>query len=258
MTDPAAAQVAVHLVDGRVRLTTLRSSHFLSPRPLLVDGTRARIALVGLCATLLSGDDLRIEIDVGAGVDLELVEPAGTVAYNAKGGCASWSATITVAEGSSLIWAAASFVVSAGADVRRETKIILGDSAKVLFRETLIMGRSGESGGRLRAHLEAHDPHQPLLIEDLDLTDAETSALPGILGDNRVLATAVILGVRPEPSSNPHVTHLAGPGALARSLSTDAHLGQAVMEDTWRRWSALISIPITLPDRTHRHGSASD
>lgn len=241
MTDPGTARVAVHLVGGRIRLTSLRSSRFLSPRPLLVEGCRARIALVGLCATLLAGDDLRIEIEVGAGVHLELVEPAGTVAYNAKGGHASWSATMTVEEGSVLNWAAAPFVVAEGADVQRHTKIILAESARALFQETLILGRSRERGGRLRARLDAHHGDRPLLIEDLDLTDADMAALPGILGNNRVLSTIALLGVRPEPSSSPQETQLAGPGALTRTLGTDAHLGQAVVLDTWRRWSDLVA-----------------
>lgn len=121
------------------------------------------------------------------------------------------------------------------------TKIILAGNARALFQETLILGRSGERGGRLRARLEAHRDGFPLLIEDLDLTDDTMAGLPGILGHNRVLSTTALLGVHPEASSNPQETVLAEPGALTRILSTNAHLGQAALQDTWRRWSDLVT-----------------
>lgn len=243
MTDPGTARVTVEQVGSHLRLTDLRSSRFLSPRPLLVEGSRARIALVGLCATLLAGDDLRLEIEVGAGVHLELVEPTGTVAYNAKGGNASWSAAITVAEEATLTWAAAPFVVAGGADVRRHTKITLAHTARALFQETLILGRSGECGGRLRACLNVTQAERPLLMEDLDLRDAGIAGLPGILGTNRVLSTIALLGLRPEPSDDQRETSLAGPGALARALAVDAHRAQATLAETWRRWHAMIRLP---------------
>ncbi|MGH3424610.1 MAG: urease accessory protein UreD [Nocardioidaceae bacterium] len=246
MSDREATRVAVDVVDGRVRLTDLVAGVYLRPRPLAHHGTLARVALVGAYATLLAGDDLRLEIAVGPGAQLELVEPSGTIAYDARGGSARWSATVDVAAGGTLVWDAAPFVVAHGADVHRCTRAVLDEGAAMLLRETLVLGRESEStGGRLYSSLHATYRGRPLLVEDLDVRDPAHRGSPGILGDNRVLATAAILGARPDSSSSPHETPLAGPGSLARVLAPHAHLALAALADTWQRWHETLSQPDT-------------
>lgn len=146
-----AARVAVEAVDGRIRVTDLAASSYLRPRLVGRTGTKARVALVGACAALLAGDDLRLEVEVGPGAHLELVEPTGTVAYDGRGERASWGAAIRVHEAGSLVWPGAPFVVADGADVCRHTGIALDTGAVILLQETLVLGRSGEAGGHAGA-----------------------------------------------------------------------------------------------------------
>ncbi|WP_064445129.1 urease accessory protein UreD [Rhodococcus sp. YH3-3] len=241
MTESLATTVRVEMVRGRARFIELRAGTFLSPRPLNVEGPFARLALVGRYATLLAGDDLRVEIDVGSGVRLELVEPSGTVAYDAQGGSASWSASVRVGVGAQLIWRAAPFVITAGADIRRHTRIELADGARALLSETIVLGRAYEDGGGpLRATMQVYSNTMPLLVEDLDLRNTAHRDLPGIIGRNRTLASVLLVGARPAKACGEHETLLAGAGALARALAPHAHEAQAAVDASWERWSELV------------------
>ncbi|PRZ43935.1 urease accessory protein [Antricoccus suffuscus] len=244
MSRPRAARIAVERDSDRVRIVALDGSDFVRPRLLRADGHHVSVAFVSSSATLLAGDDLRIDIDVGPGVSLELVEPSGMVAYNARGGQASWSACVRVGDDAHVTWAAAPFVVAGGADVLRRTEIELADGASMLLRELLVLGRHNEVGGCVRSMLEASLASVPLLVEDLDLREPLRRSAPGILGSARVLGTVALLGVCRPPSECVHETSLAGPGALARCIATDAHTAWNQLAPVWRRWHGVVNSPI--------------
>ncbi len=246
------AAVSIDLVDGAARAAVLRGGGYLRPLLLGTEGPCARIALVGVCATLLAGDDVQLDIEVGSGAHLELVEPSGVVAYDARGGHARWRAGAHVATGGSLIWRAAPFVVSDGADVQRRTELALDEGARALIFETLVLGRSGEDGGRLHAQLRATRAHRELLVEELDLRSPGLRAAPGLLGDARALTTVMLLGIAPPELTAPTETPLAGPGALARALAQHAHTADETLQDTWVRWRSLVesTAPTSLQDRS--------
>ncbi|GAB2737619.1 hypothetical protein GCM10027174_08480 [Salinifilum aidingensis] len=232
--------VSIDLVDGAARTAVLRGGGYLRPLLLGTDGPCARIALVGVCATLLAGDDVQLRIEVGSGVHLELVEPSGVVAYDARGGSARWAASVHVGAGGSLTWRAAPFVVAEGADVQRRTELALDEDALALVSETLVLGRSGEDGGKLHSTLRATRARHELLVEELDLRSSELRASPGILGSSRVLATVALLGTCPPEPISPPETPLAGPGSLARELARDAHSADEALRSTWERWRGLL------------------
>jgi urease accessory protein len=219
--------IGVHAADGRARLTLTQGP--ISPRILRVTDNGARIGLVATQALLLGGDHVQLDIEVGPGAWLELVETAGTVAYDAGGEGSSWTASIHVADGGVLIWSGEPFVVSQGANVARSTTIVLGVGAVACIRETLVLGRSAETGGAIRStmsalHMPSHNqPPTDLLREDMDLTDPDIRALPGLLGDARIIDTVCLLGIR-APAEPPVAAgqrfDLDGAGSLARSLTT--------------------------------------
>lgn len=239
-----STRIKVDLVDGRVRHTDLVKGSYLSARPLRAKGDMARVALVGAYAMLLGGDDVRIEVAVGPGVRLELVEPSGTVAYNADGDQQRWETRVQVAEGASLIWRAAPFVVTAGANVRRRLGVDLAEGGSALLHETLVLGRHYERrGGPLYATTRVSYGRRPLLIEDLDLRDAALTGSPGIMGDHRVMASAMLLGQRPAGTETPHETMLHGPGAIARALTPQAHQAESAIAPSWNRWRERLAEP---------------
>ncbi|MFF8556341.1 urease accessory protein UreD [Streptomyces sp. NPDC015501] len=222
--------------SGRHLARELTPGAFLAPRPLLPGTDRLRIALVGTRAGLLAGDDLRLRITVGPDARLELVEPSGLVAYDHRGGASSWRATVDIAAGGRLDWDGQPFVVADGARVERAMEVTLAPGARMLWRDTLVLGRSGERGGRLRATTRAVHEGRELLVEDLDLTDRELRELPGILGPNRVIGSVTALGVRPPGPSHPYRADLSGPGAQVRLVDTEAPAMEAELSALYERW----------------------
>ena len=214
-------RIAIRTAAGRARLT-LTGDGPLAPRLLQVEENGARVGLVATSALLLGGDHVEIDVEVGPGAWLEIVETAGTVAYDAAGAPSSWQVRIRIADGGLLIWHAEPFVVSRGANVRRSTEIHLAEHAVACLRESLVLGRTGETGGAVRSTLSAWHLQRPLLAEDLDLTQPERG-LPGIIGSARVLDTVSLLGMRaPDvPELPPGLRfELDQPGTLARCLTS--------------------------------------
>lgn len=228
--------LAVTPTDGRVHVRTSTPGDPGVPclRPVLLDSGahHARVALVPDGALLLAGDAVRVDITVGRGIRLEIVEPAGTVAYDMRGGDASWDVRLDLGPDATVAWAGEPFVVASGARVRRSTTVDMGPGARLLVRETLVLGRHGERGGHLEHVWSAHGPGGvPLLVEESILDDR--SDRPGILGGHRALGTVVALGVSVDPDLCPDGRlDLERGGTVWRGLAHQAHL--AVPPDAWR------------------------
>lgn len=187
----------------------------LRPMLLASSSASARVSLVPEGALLLAGDAVRIQVFVGPGARLDLVEPGGTVAYDMRGGSATWDVDIVLAEGARLVWHGEPFVSAAGSAVTRRTRVQLGDGAVCALRETLVLGRHGEPGGLLRQVFES-----PMLHDDLDVSH------PLALGGHRVMGTITVLGKRLDQGMQLH-----DEGTLLRVLCDDAH--RAVPAAVW-------------------------
>lgn len=185
-------RIGVEPGRGRPRLTLVGGA--LAPRVLSSDATGARVALVATTALLLGGDAVEIDLRVGPGSWLEMVETAGTVAYDADGQLSTWTVRVEVAAGGLLLWHGEPFVVAGGANTLRQTTFDLGEAATVCLRETIVLGRTRERGGALRVRTRARRGDTPLLVEDLDLTDGNARQQPGILGAATVVDTVTWLG----------------------------------------------------------------
>lgn len=197
-------------------------------RPMLLsaDARHARVALVPDGALLLAEDAIAIQVDVGPGAVLELVEPSGTVAYDMRGAQATWDVDVRLGRDAALIWAGEPFVVAAGARVRRTTTVQVADGAVLALRETLVLGRSGEPAGQVRQRtLVVDDQGEPLLVEDLAL-DADRAPL--LLGGRRVVDTVLVLGARVPDDVDTvdcHRFDLERSGTVLRRLAHEAHRG---------------------------------
>lgn len=236
-TPSRGTRIALH-PDGSL---DLRADAF-SPKVLHRTATSARVALVGARALLLAGDEVRLDVSVAAGCSLELVEIAATIAYDGRGGSASWTTRLDV--DGRLVWDAQPFVVADGADVRRSLVASMGAAGVLATRESLVLGRTGETGGAVRSTTCIAQRGNPLLVEDLDLRDLDVRSSPAVLGKHRVLDTVVVAGSRAE---HPDALQLEGVGSVLRGFSlgaldstwssvrAHAHRGRAPVDDTPRR-----------------------
>ena len=201
----------------------------LRPQVVLDRPDRVRIGLVATTALLLGGDQVELEVRLGPGVSLELFDVAGTVAYHGRGRPAAWRTTITLAERARLRYDGAPFVVSEGADVERTLDLGLAPTANVWLRETVVLGRSGEIGGRLRSRVAVAVGGRQVFLEDQVLDPFGIRRSPGMLGSHRVIDTLIAVGT---DGAGPDESSLAlgaavrfglvgGVGTITRYLGAD-------------------------------------
>ena len=189
-----AAPTVVQVRREHGRLRTVLRGGLLRPQRLHGPPDRRRVGLLASTALLLGGDVVELEVDVGPGATLDLVDVAGTVAYDGRGEPAGWRVEVRVADGGRLRWAGEPFVVADGADVSRALLLDVADGGRALLRETLVLGRTGQLGGRLRSATTARRGGRPVLVEDTVLDPATHRRLPGMLGDLRVLDSLLAVG----------------------------------------------------------------
>lgn len=229
-----ALEVSTAPERARVRVSTAGDPATPCLRPMLLDSgpDSARVALVPDGALLLAEDAVRLDVRVGAGMRLELVEPAGTVAFDMRGAEATWDVTVELAESATLVWAGEPFVLASGSRVNRSTTVRMGAGARLALRETLVLGRHEERSGVLDQRFAAYDAKgDPVLLEQLVLN--EHAHRPGVLGGRRALGSVVALGF--DIADDVCVARrmdLEHAGTVWRGLAHEAHL--AVPPDAWR------------------------
>ncbi|MCX8529228.1 MAG: urease accessory protein UreD [Rhodoluna sp.] len=225
------AFISIEAQAQRAVLTTRAS--VLIPRTISQGENRARLALVAGGALLLGGDKVEIEVLVGEGCTLELEDIGGTVAYDADGVESSWSVSITLAENAKLIWHALPMVVADGSNVNRSTRVTLAEGATALLRETIVLGRHGEVGGNIHQRTDVSYAGRPLLIEDLRLVGGK--GMPGVIGENRVLDSCLILGERAQA---PNALQFELSGSMSRFIGMQTHTSS--MDAVWQKWSTEV------------------
>lgn len=204
-------------------------------------GGWVRLGLMSTTALLLGGDTVELEIMVGEGVRLDLYDVAGTVAYHGRGRLSAWHTRISVAAGGCLLWSGEPFVVADGADVTRTLEVEAAADAAVLLRETLVLGRSGELGGRLHNQATVSRCGDPVLREDQLFDPAGVRRLPGLLGEHRIVDS--VLGVGAGPADELAAVSAFGlvddAGWVRRYLGTE--LAVSPISSGWtelrRRWT---------------------
>jgi urease accessory protein len=201
----------------------------LVPRRLPSEHGTVRVALVASTALLLTGDHVTVEVRVAAGLRLEVVETAGTVAYAMPGGSARWDVRTEVGEAAVLTWGGLPFVVADGARVHRSTDVELDAGATAVLRESLVLGRSGQLGGFLESRSRFRLQGRPLLVETLRL-DPDARRDPAVLAGARCVDTVTVLGRR--LPDGPDVLQLDRTGSVARRLVRQLH--DSRLESTYR------------------------
>lgn len=226
-TDVRTARVAIWPDDGRCCVEL--AAGLLAPRVVRHDAAGAHVALVATTATLLGGDRLALDVEVGPGLRLVLREVTGTVAFHGRGLGCRMDVTLRVHPGARLSWAGQPVVVAEGSELSRTTRVDVAAGGRLLLRDQLVLGRAGETGGSVRCQTAITYAGLPALVEDLDLRAPRPD--PRLLGGAKVLDSVVAVGWRPSQPEPPDgsglpavsVMSLAEPGALARTMVDAAH-----------------------------------
>lgn len=241
-TASAAAAVAVLAIERTATghaIAELRRGARLAPRILDRGADAVRAAFVPTQAGPLAGDRDTTRIVVGAGATL-IVEPVAATLALPGALRTVLRMDVTVRPAGRLVLDEGPLIVAVGADVERRCAIELEAGAVAALRETVVLGRDGESPGTLDSSLRATLDGSALLHDGLRFgvmpgsDDVHVALTPG----HRVVATACLLGLRAERDSE--VLTLEGPGALRRASGPSLAGVDAAIEELWRAWARVV------------------
>lgn len=188
-----------------------------------------RVHLVQAAGGPLGGDDLRLDVDLGAGSYLQLRSAAATVVHPGRPPAAArWTVTAMLAAAAVLDWQPEPTVICDGAELHSRMTVTLQPGARAILREVVVLGRAGQLGGRFTGELAAGLDGAPLLAHTL-LLDGSDPVLTGPAGTGgaRAIGMLVMLGeglgsplqdVGEEPGLRWACSALDGPGQVVLAL----------------------------------------
>jgi urease accessory protein len=175
----------------------LRTAH--SAPPLTIRQVRSdrpdvcAICLVGSAAGPLAGDRVELDLTVRPGALADVVSAGALVAQGRPGGAGSVLRTrADVGAGASLVSRPAPLVVCAGSSVVVSVEVDLADSAHLVWREVVVLGRTGEPPGDVTLDWDVRRGGRPLLRQRTVLTGPSPWA--GLTRGRRVFATELQVG----------------------------------------------------------------
>lgn len=244
----AAASLTVERTSdaGKSRITRLHSEAPLILRPTNPVGSAAlgrwhesgtppvHVSLAAGAAGPIGGDDLRLNVDVGAGASLVLRTVAATLVLPGPHGERSrMEVTARVAVGGVLMWLPEPVIAARDCHHETITQVMLEPGARLLLREELLLGRNGELPGRVRQRLRVCIGACPLFDQELSLgLGAVGWNGPAVVGGRRALGTALLVspgwnhGCVATPAhliaTDTMLLPLSGPAVLVSALAPDA------------------------------------
>ena len=240
-------RIGVQAAPGRARLDLAAGP--ISPRVISCTATGARVALVATTALLLGGDHVEIDIEVGPGAWLEIVEIAGTVAYDADGVASSWTVRARVADGG---------VTDLGGravrDRRRGQHLAQHGDRPGRRRGGVPPGNPGAGpdrgsrGSRADPGSPSPRPASRCWWRTSTCANPAPGRCPGILGPARVIDTVALFGARAPADPAPPVGHrfeLDRPGSVARALTSQ--VDRSPLAEVAGAWQAFASRAAAAP-----------
>jgi len=195
----ARARLGTEARGGRTVATVTRSE-----APLLLRATpragHLDVHLVGGAAGPLGGDDLRLDVDVGAGSVVRVRSVAAQLAQPDPRGRSSLAVTeADVAAGAELDWQPEPLISVAGSDHRMTTLLRIATGARVRWTDAIVLGRTGEPPGRVASRLRVEIDGAVVLDHDLvaglgrAAGDRDPLRGPGANGRARTLTSTVVV-----------------------------------------------------------------
>lgn len=224
---------------GPYSATVLRSD-----LPIVLRPADDAIHLAQGAAGPLGGDDLELSIEVPDGCSLRLRAVASTLVLpSATGGVARIVMRATVGAGASLELLLEPVVVADHAAVELVTDISLAADARLVWREEIVLGRHGETGGSASTRIDVVRGEIPLLRTGSELCGGDpVTHGSSVLGPGRAMGSLLRIGhgddLRP-PDRDAATMSLAGGGSLFVAVAPsaiglrrrlDAHLAQAPVD----------------------------
>ncbi|MCW2645624.1 MAG: Urease accessory protein UreD [Pseudonocardiales bacterium] len=200
--------------------------------------TTCALCLVGTAAGPLAGDDLELSLHLLPGAHADLMATGASIAQGRGGQApARLSMRAQVDAGARLRAEPGPLIVCEGSRVDVHLDLSLAADASADWREVVVLGRAGDRPGSATLRWDVTVAGRPLLRQHLDLTDPSLVTWPGVLGDARVLASALITG--PDVKAR---TVVHSPTAVVQSLNDHSVLVTVLGHDAADVTAALTGL----------------
>lgn len=188
--------------------------HKLRPR-----GGLARVDVIGAMSGPLGGDRLALHTDVGPRARLEITAAASTIALRGPSDdAATYDIRLTVRDDATLHWLPQPLISTAGSNLRQTCTVDLAPTARLVLRDELVLGRTGEASGRLTTRLTVLRAGHPLLDQQTAYGDPHPAwDGPAVVGPHRACGQLLVVDPSLTPAARPPVL-LGGPDTPAQGL----------------------------------------
>jgi urease accessory protein len=248
LTDATGEMVAANRAQSRVSLTVADHDGTARPRYLAEEGSlRLRFpeacagaqeaVLINTAGGIAGGDKLTIDLALEERARLVVTTASAEKIYRSEGAPASLAVTATLAEGAELTWLPHETILFDRARLVRLFDIALAPSARLLFAEAVVFGRSA-MGETVREGLFADCWR---VRRDGRLIFAESFRLDGAIAE-RLAQTAVAAG------QIALATVLAVPGDDATTEAVRALAGAFRGEAGISAWNGMALARLAAPD----------
>lgn len=154
----------------------IEASVHRSPRIVSSGGLSGRLTgpdtvhMIGTAATPLGGDELRIEINVGAGARLSVFSVAASVALPSRDQRESFAEWVFhVEDGGQLTFDPEPMIVASDAIHHTSTSVVFASTSSLMFRERVQIGRTSERAGRWSSTMRTEIDGRPHLRHRVEL-----------------------------------------------------------------------------------------
>jgi urease accessory protein len=268
LTDATGEMVAANRAQSRVSLTVADHDGTARPRYLAEEGSlRLRFpaacagaqeaVLINTAGGIAGGDILTIELALEERARLVVTTASAEKIYRSEGAPASLAVTATLAEGAELTWLPHETILFDRARLARSFDIALAPSARLLFAEAIVFGRSamGETvrEGLFADRWRVRRGGRLIFAESFRLDGAIAERLAETAVSAGQVALATVLAVPGDDATTEAVRALAGAFrgevgisawngmALARLAASD---GSALRHDLALLLAALSRAPL--------------
>ncbi|KAB2589668.1 urease accessory protein UreD [Streptomyces arboris] len=232
----ATARITAAARSGGTVLPVLDGDGPFELRRLRSRGSEARVCVVGAMSAPLGGDRLRIEATAQQGAALHVTSAAATLALRGPTTApATYDVHLTVEDHAELRWLPKPLISASGSNLRQTWTIDLAPTARLVLREELALGRTGEPPGRVTTRLTVRRGGRVLLDQAADYGPGAVGwDSPAVLAHHRATGQILIVdpGFAPEPPTFQALsetsqdglavlTPLAGPAALITAIAPD-------------------------------------
>lgn len=180
----------------------------------------------------LGGDDLRLDVRVGAGAALILRDVSASLVLPGPHREGSTSrVAVRVCAGATFVWLPQPLIAAHGCRHRALTSVAMEPGARLLVREGLLLGRFGEEPGSVRQRLRVCIGDHPLYDQEIAIgPEAPGWEAAAVTAGRRAIGSALVVDpgwMQQTPaitwqSGEAVVMPLPGPAVLISALAPDA------------------------------------